>query len=93
MKVHDIIKTVCVSEKGTDLSTDFNQYVLVANRRANKIQIRHAVEVLFGVKVLKVRTMHVRGKLRRQRTAAAGRDPDWKKAIVTLKAGDAINLT
>lgn len=93
MNVYDVIKTVRVSEKGTDLSADFNQYVLVANRRANKIQIRHAVEELFNVKVLNVRTMNVTGKKRRQRTAAAGKDPDWKKAIVTLKQGDSISLT
>jgi large subunit ribosomal protein L23 len=51
------------------------------------------VEQLFNVKVLKVNTQSIRGKLRRQSTAAAGRDQNWKKAIVTLKDGDKIQLT
>ena len=55
--------------------------------------IRHAVEELFKVKVVRVNTMNVRGKQRRQRTSQAGKCPDWKKAIVTLKEGDKIILT
>jgi len=88
----DIIKTVRVTEKGTTQTEKFNRYTLVADRRASKIQIRHAVQELFKVKVLKVATLNVRGKDRRQRTAQAGKDADWKKAIVTLKEGDKINL-
>ena len=61
--------------------------------RANKQQIREAVQELFKVKVTKVNTLNVRGKARRQRTAAAGRTNTWKKAIVTLKEGDKIVLT
>ena len=64
----------------------------MADKRANKIEIRKAVEELFKVKVLRVNTMNVRGKLRRQRTASEGWTPTWKKAIVTLKAGDKIEL-
>ena len=93
MNVFDVIKTVRVTEKGTMQSHDLNQYTVVADRRSNKIQIRKAVQELFKVSVLNVRTMNVRGKLRRQRTAQAGKTPDWKKAIVTLKKGDKINLT
>ena len=93
MNIFDIVKTVRLTEKGTRLSADFNQYTLVADRRASKVQIRQAVEKLFSVKVLKVNTQNISGKLRRQKTAAAGRDPNWKKAIVTLKAGDKIQLT
>lgn len=70
-----------------------NQYTVVADRRANKTQIRQAVQELFKVKVTKVNTLNVRGKYRRQRTAQAGQAPDWKKAIVTLKEGDKIVLT
>src|SRR5215469_9870158 len=70
-----------------------NQYTVVADPRANKTQIRQAVQGLFKVKVTKVNTLNVRGKARRQRTAQAGRTPDWKKAIVTLKEGDKIVLT
>ena len=70
-----------------------NQYTVVADPRANKTQIRQAVQDLFKVKVIKVNTLNVRGKYRRQRTPQAGRSPDWKKAIVTLKDGDKIVLT
>ena len=93
MNSFDIIKTARLTEKGTRQGTKYNQYTLVADRRASKVQIKKAVEELFKVKVVGVNTMNVRGKFRRQRTAQAGRDENWKKAIVTLKAGDRIILT
>ena len=93
MNSFEIVKTVRLTEKGTRQGDDLNQYTVVADRRANKIQIRQAVQELFKVKVLRVNTLNVRGKARRQRTSQAGRAPDWKKAIVTLKAGDKISLT
>ena len=70
-----------------------NQYTVVADRLATKPQIRQAVQELFKVKVIRVNTLNVRGKARRQRTAQAGKASDWKKAIVTLKDGDKISLT
>lgn len=93
MSIYDVVKTVRLTEKGTILSAKFNQYTVVADTRASKVQIRQAIEQLFNVKVLKVNTQRVSGKLRRQHTAAAGRDQNWKKAIVTLKDGDKIQLT
>jgi large subunit ribosomal protein L23 len=93
MNAFDIIKTVRVTEKGTRQSEKYNQYTVVADRRANKVQIRQAVQELFKVKVVRVNTLNVSGKDRRQRTAAAGQTSDWKKAIVTLKEGDKIILT
>ena len=93
MNSFEIIKTVRMTEKGTIQGQKFNQYTVVADRRANKIQIRQAVQELFKVKVVKVNTVNVTGKSRRQRTLQAGKAPDWKKAIVTLKAGDKIVLT
>jgi large subunit ribosomal protein L23 len=66
---------------------------VVADPRASKIQIRRAVQELFKVKVLRVNTMNVRGKDRRQRTTQAGKTSNWKKAIVTLKEGDKIIVT
>ena len=93
MNVFDIIKTVRVTEKGTRQGEKFNQYTVVADPRANKVQIRQAVQELFKVKVVRVNTLNVRGKDRRQRTAQAGKANDWKKAIVTLKDGDKIVLT
>ena len=93
MNSFEIIKTVRITEKGTRQSEKLNKYTVKADRRANKIQIRNAVQELFKVKVIKVNTMNVRGKVRRQRTAAEGKTPDWKKAIVTLKECDKIVLT
>ena len=92
MNSFDIVKTVRLTEKGTRQGEKFNQYTIVADRRATKPQIRHAVQELFKVKVVKINTLNVRGKFRRQRTAQAGQAPDWKKAIVTLKKGDKISL-
>ena len=93
MNSFEIVKTVRLTEKGTRQGEKLNQYTVVADRRANKIQIRQAVQELFKVKVLKVNTLNVRGKVRRQRTASAGRTMAWKKAIVTLKEGQKITLT
>jgi large subunit ribosomal protein L23 len=93
MNSFDVIKTVRLTEKGTRQGEKFNQYTIVADRRATKPQIRHAVQELFKVKVTKINTLNVRGKFRRQRTTQAGQAPDWKKAIVTLKEGDKITLT
>ena len=93
MNAFDIVKTVRLTEKGTRQGEKLNQYTIVADRRATKPQIRHAVQELFKVKVTKVNTLNVRGKARRQRTAQAGTTMAWKKAIVTLKDGDKITLT
>jgi len=93
MNAFEIVKTVRVTEKGTKQSSDYNQYTLVVDPRASKLEIRKAVQELFKVKVIKVNTLNVEGKLRRQRTAQAGKSSDWKKAIVTLKDGDKISLT
>lgn len=93
MNTFEIIKTVRLTEKGTRQGEQFNQYTVVADPRANKVQIRKAVQELFKVKVVKVNTLNVRGKFRRQRTKQAGQAANWKKAIVTLKEGDKIVLT
>ena len=93
MNTFEIIKTARLTEKGTRQGEKLNQYTVVADRRANKTQIRQAVQELFKVKVIRVNTMNVHGKARRQRTSQAGRTSDWKKAIVTLKAGDKIIIT
>jgi large subunit ribosomal protein L23 len=93
MNAFEIIKTVRLTEKGTLQSDLHNQYTVVADRNARKPEIKAAVEELFDVKVLRVNTMNVSGKLRRKRTKQQGRTPNWKKAIVTLKDGDSITLT
>ena len=69
MNSFEIIKTVRLTEKGTRQAEAFNQYTVVADPRANKTQIRQAVQELFKVKVTKVNTLNVRGKARRQSPA------------------------
>jgi large subunit ribosomal protein L23 len=93
MNSFEIIRTVRLTEKGTRQGEKFNQYTVMADPRANKLQIRAAVQDLFKVKVVKVNTLNVRGKFRRQRTKQAGQSPNWKKAIVTLKKPDKIVIT
>ena len=90
---YDVIKTIRVTEKGTGLVEKLNRYQVVVDKHANKIEIKQAVEKVFKVKVVGVNTMHVRGKARRERTVQFGRTPAWKKALVTLRAGDKIELT
>jgi large subunit ribosomal protein L23 len=93
MNTFEVIKTVRLTEKGTRQGEKLNQYTVKADPRANKAEIRQAVQELFKVHVTKVNTLNVRGKMRRQRTTQAGRTSNWKKAIVTLKDGDKIVLT
>jgi large subunit ribosomal protein L23 len=87
-----VVKTVRVTEKGTAQMEKLNQYQVVVDKHANKLDVKHAVERLFKVTVLHVNTMNVRGKARRERTVQFGRVPSWKKAVVTLKEGDKIDL-
>ncbi|MCB9706145.1 MAG: 50S ribosomal protein L23 [Myxococcales bacterium] len=88
---YQVIVRPVVTEKSNELMSYDNQYVFEVHKRANKIEIRKAVELLFGVKVDKVRTMVVRGDIRRV-GKFYGRKPSWKKAVVTLNAGDSIDL-
>jgi large subunit ribosomal protein L23 len=89
---YDIVKTIRLTEKATLLSEKENKYVFRVAPYANKHQIKQAVEKLFGKKVIAVNTSTVQGKERRQRTAAAGRTSNWKKAVVQLREGDKIEL-
>ncbi|UCD57738.1 MAG: 50S ribosomal protein L23 [Candidatus Hydrogenedentota bacterium] len=88
---HKIIKRPVISEKATLLGEKHNKYVFEVARGANKIQIKKAVEDIFKVTVTKVRTMRMPGKRKRIRFQI-GHTPEWKKAIVTLKQGDSIEL-
>jgi large subunit ribosomal protein L23 len=90
---YTVLQTVRVTEKGSAATGKFNRYQFVVARNANKLDVKHAVEKVFKVKVERVNTMHVRGKGRRQMTRQAGVTPAWKKAIVTLKEGQKIELT
>ncbi len=89
---HEIIETIALTEKATLLSEKHNQYVFRVVPRANKVQIKTAIEKLFGKKVVRVNTCNYAGKKRRERRADYGRTPHWKKAIVTLAKGETIEL-
>ncbi|MEI6376799.1 MAG: 50S ribosomal protein L23 [bacterium] len=91
-EAHDIIKSVLVTEKASLLSEKLNKYVFRVVPGANKIEIRKAIETLFKKKVASVNTLQVEGKKKRERRADFGRQPHWKKAIVTLAPGEKIDI-
>ncbi len=80
-----------MTERSTLLQEKFNQYVFEVTRTSTKTDVKMAVQELFKVKVEKVRTMKMPGKFRRFGRGGGYRS-DWKKAVVTLKAGDKIDL-
>ena len=92
MELTQVIKTIRLSEKASMRGDKNNEYVFVVDRKANKIEIRKAVEEHFGKKVTDVRTISVQGKKRREKRADAGRTNHFKKAIVRLKDGEKIDL-
>lgn len=90
MDARDIIKRPIVTEKSTDLMAD-NKYTFEVDLRANKIQIKSAIEEIFDVKVSRVNTSRVRGKLRRM-GRHEGYTSTRKKAVVTLEPGHSIEV-
>jgi large subunit ribosomal protein L23 len=88
----DHIQTVLLTEKATLLSDQHNQYVFRVSPRANKLEIKRAIEVLFKKTVVAVNTSNFAGKKKRERTASFGRKAHWKKAVVTLKEGEKLDL-
>lgn len=89
--VYDIVTSPLITEKGTLVSELGNQVLFRVRRDANKDEIRRAIEVLFKVKVEKVRTLNLLGKTRRV-GKHSGRRPAWKKAYVTLAEGQRIDF-
>ena len=87
MKLTEVIRRPLVTEKTTTLRDDGKTVVFEVAKDANKIDIRRAIEKLLGAKVQDVRTSVTRGKLKRQ-GRFVGRRSDWKKAYVTLRAGE-----
>ena len=87
MRIQEIIRRPLITEKSTELRDDRNIVAFQVDRRANKIQIRRAVEAQFGVKVAEVRVASMHGKTRRQ-GRYVGRQADWKKAYVRLADGE-----
>ena len=91
ISAYDIVKTLLRTEKGTFLEPQ-RQYAFAVASRANKVEIKKAVEEIYKVKVESVNTLVVTGKLRRVRQEL-GRTTPWKKAIVTLQEGNKIEVT
>ncbi len=91
MNDYNVIIRPLVTEQGIHFANVKNAYSFQVNKKANKVQIRHAVEHLYNVKVTDVRTANVKGKPRR-RGRSFGRTPDWKKAVVVLHPDYGIDL-
>jgi large subunit ribosomal protein L23 len=91
MNNYDIIKCPVVSEKSTTQKEVHNQLTFEVDRNANRIEIKKAVQSLFHVQVEGVRTLQIKGKYK-QRGRIIGKRRDWKKAVVTLKPGERIEI-
>ena len=91
MKEYDILRGPLVTEKTTLQKELNNQVTLKVDKRANRVEIKAAVEKNFNTKVKQVRTVQVKGKVK-QRGKVIGKRKDWKKAIVTLMPGQRIDF-
>jgi large subunit ribosomal protein L23 len=88
---HKVIFRPLLTEKSTISKEEHNQVAFEVDAKANKIEIRQAVESAFKVRVLGVRTINMRGK-RKRMGRFFGRRPNWKKAVVTIAPGDHIDF-
>jgi large subunit ribosomal protein L23 len=88
---YEIIKRPVITEKTSIQKEDHRQVTFEVDRRANRVEIRRAVERLFNVRVAAVQTAQVKGKVK-QRGRIVGKRRDWKKAIVTLAPGERIDF-
>jgi large subunit ribosomal protein L23 len=91
MDIYQVIKEPRITEKANIQREDTNQVTFKVHKKANKVEIRQAVETFFKTKVLDVRTMNVRGK-RRRMGKTVGKKSDWKKAVVRLAPGENIEF-
>ena len=91
-KILMVLKSPHTSERTTLLADKLNQYTFEVLKTANKLEIKHAVEKMFNVKVKNVTVMNVKGKQKRFRQMI-GKRSDWKKALVSLEQGHEIDFT
>lgn len=91
MMQHDIIKRPLVTEKTSIQKAVSNQLSFEVDRRANRVEIKRAIEEIFKVNVASVRTMQMKGKVKR-RGRILGKRKNWKKAIVKLMPGERIEF-
>lgn len=93
MHPYEVLKRPVITEKSTLMQEQANQYVFEVDRRANKLQVKHAVEERFNVIVVDVNIINMKAKTRRRgRRSTAVRVVPWKKAVVTLAPDDSIQL-
>jgi len=95
MKTSDVLIKPVLSEKVNRLSEKYNRYTFLVDRKANKLEIKKAVEEFYGITVEDVNTINVPSKVKQRNTKAGlltGRKPAKKKAIVTVAEGDTIDL-
>lgn len=91
MMDYDLFRRPLITEKTNIQKEVSNQVTFEVDRRANRVEIKRAIEKIFKVNVVSVRTMQVKGK-RKRRGRILGKRRDWKKAIVTLRPGDRIEF-
>ncbi len=91
MELNKVVKRILVTEKSTAARDASNKYFFEVDRKANKVEITNAIEKFFKVKVVEVRVMHVLGKKKRM-GRTIGQKSSWKKAVVTLAAGNSIEF-
>lgn len=89
--LRQVVRRPLITEKGTLAKELNNQLIFQVDRRSNKVEIRQAVEQMFKVKVLKVRTVNCEGKKKRM-GRIMGKRSDWKKAYVTLAPGQSVEF-
>jgi large subunit ribosomal protein L23 len=88
---YDIIKRPVITEKTNTQKEAYNQLTFEVDRRANRIEIKRAIEKIFSVRVRSVKTIRVKGKVKR-RGRILGRKKDWKKAVVKLMPGEYVDF-
>jgi large subunit ribosomal protein L23 len=91
----DIIIKPVITEKMTEMGEDLNRYGFIVNRKANKLQIKRAIEDLYGVEVASVNTMTYKGKTKSRYSKTGiitGKTASYKKAIITLAEGETIDF-
>lgn len=86
-----VIRRPLITERGAALQESANKYLFEVRGDANKVEVKAAVEEMFEVRVAKVNTLNVHGKVKRM-GRFQGRRPDWKKAVVTLESGESIDF-
>ncbi len=91
MKDYDLIKKPILTEKTNIQKEEYNQLSFEVDKRANRLEIGGFIEKKFNVKVVGVRTINVKGKIKR-RGKITGKRKDWKKAVVTLRAGERVDF-